>query len=415
MVFNITFDLITGDTPWATPTTESIRRNFSLPWEWEDADGFKVNQFGHPYQGSTYFNAGRINGFNFYQSALFSTFGSFTWEVFGESNQASINDFITTVTGSLPVGEMLYRLYLEAHTAGVPASVAFFINPMAGFHRLITGWKPPDSGRNLYRLQYQLGTGYAHTNYDINGYGYDGQKLYSFRGPYADIGFQAIYGNPFMQKSTTPFDHFELSLSFGLNYGNYVNLRFISDGYLFSFSPVYTDTAMVSTGLSLHMDFVSLGKFHINDSTIDQYSNALNWTLKYQHTFFKNLIFQMKAHAGFTFMGVSEYYSPGRNKDLKNYGAGLNSKFFFSLEHDKLGKLEKSVFGYVLLTYPGTSALSKGTVYWLFTDITYSHFISKHLSLGVTCSLALEHGTFGDFPDTRKYNHAVKLFVAWNL
>jgi hypothetical protein len=114
-------------------------------------------------------------------------------------------------------------------------------------------------------------------------------------------------------------------------------------------------------------------------------------------------------------MGVSEYFSPDRNMDLKNYGTGLNSKLFFSLEHGKLGRLETSVFGYVLWTYPKTSALSKGTVYWLFTDITYSRFISKHLSLGITSSFALEQGTFNSFPDTHKYNHAAKLFVSWNL
>ena len=44
----------------------------------------------------------------------FSSLGSFTWEALGESNHAAINDFITTVAGSLSTGEMLYRLYVEA-------------------------------------------------------------------------------------------------------------------------------------------------------------------------------------------------------------------------------------------------------------------------------------------------------------
>jgi hypothetical protein len=262
-----------------------------------------------------------------------------------------------------------------------------------------------------------LGTGYTRTNYDIDGGGYNGQELYSFQGSYADIGFSTIYGNPFVQKSTTPFDHFELAMSFGLDIGNYIDIRLISDGYLFSFSPVYTDTDMMSTGLSLHMDFVSLGKFDIYDSTIDQYSNALNWTVKYQHLFPRNFEFNAKAHAGFTFFGVSEYYSPERETDLKNYGAGLNGKLFFNLEHDKIGKLETSAFGYMLWTYPGTSTISKGTVYWLFADVTYSCPVSKHLSIGVTGSFAWEWGMFneGGFPNTRKSNNAVKLFVAWNL
>jgi hypothetical protein len=257
--------------------------------------------------------------------------------------------------------------------------------------------------------------GYAQTNSFINGTGYNNQDVFSFRGAIANMGFSIIYGNPFEQKSTIPFKQFEAAMSAGLDIGNYMDIRFISDGYLFSFSPVYTNTDMMSTGLSLHFDFVSLGELNIYNSTIDQYSNALDWTIKYQHLFSENTTFQTKFHTGFTFMGVSEYYSPDRERDLKNYGAGLNSKLFTSLENKKLGKLEANVFSYVLWTYPETSALSQGTVFWLFADVTYSRFISKHLSIGITDSFLLERGTFKDFPNTWKYYNAIKLFIAWNL
>ena len=39
----------------------SIKRNLTHRWWW-DTDDFASNQFGHPYQGSLYFNAGRANG-----------------------------------------------------------------------------------------------------------------------------------------------------------------------------------------------------------------------------------------------------------------------------------------------------------------------------------------------------------------
>ena len=38
--------------------------NMEQGWVW-DLDDFTVNQFGHPYQGSNYFNTGRANGLNF--------------------------------------------------------------------------------------------------------------------------------------------------------------------------------------------------------------------------------------------------------------------------------------------------------------------------------------------------------------
>ena len=74
-----------------------------------DLDDFAVNQIGHPYQGNNYFNAGRANGLSFYESAAVTAFGSATWEFFGETNHASLNDFINTTLGGITLGEMFHR------------------------------------------------------------------------------------------------------------------------------------------------------------------------------------------------------------------------------------------------------------------------------------------------------------------
>ena len=49
--------------------------NMENGWVW-DLDDFTVNQIGHPYQGNNYFNSGRANGLNFYESAAIAAFGS---------------------------------------------------------------------------------------------------------------------------------------------------------------------------------------------------------------------------------------------------------------------------------------------------------------------------------------------------
>jgi len=414
--FLTSFNKLVIDFPMALPTSGSVRRSFTDPWIWEDEAGFMVNQIGHPVQGSVSFNAGRVNGFNFYTSAFFSAFGSLTWETFGEGTPSSINDFIVTTFGSLSLGEIAYRLYLEARASGVPWPLTFLFNPIADFHRLVTGWNPPDYGKKLYRLQFRLGAGYNRTNSDIYGHGY-GQEVSSFRGFYSDIGFSAVYGNPFIQESSVPFEHFEISMFFGMDFAKYIDIRVITDGYLFSFSPVYTDTDMMSTGLSLIFDFVTIGNANMDNSNLNQSAIALDWTVKYQHLFSENTVFQAKAHTGVTYMGVSGYYSPDLGIDLKNYGYGLNGKFFFTLEQKKMGKIDMSVFGYTLWTYPGTSEITRGSVYWLFTDITYSRIIYKKLSLGVTGSYAMERGIYSKdgFPNSKKSNKAVKFFVAWNV
>jgi hypothetical protein len=153
LLVNALFIGVTGfifNFPWARPTTETISNNFSRLPIWEDTDGFKVNQIGHPYQGSLYFIAGRANGFTFYESILFNALGSVTWETVCESTAPSINDMITTTLASAPVDEMLHRLYLEADAAGIPTPLSFLISPMDGLNRLITGRKPPKECGNIH-------------------------------------------------------------------------------------------------------------------------------------------------------------------------------------------------------------------------------------------------------------------------
>jgi hypothetical protein len=408
--------------PWAFPSAESIRDNFTVPWYWEDTDGFLVNQYGHSYQGALSFTAGRVNGFNFYTSIFFSALGSFVWEAVGESQHASINDVISTVTGSMALGEMFYRLYLEAYAGGVPMPLLLFINPMAVFHKIVTGYQPEKAGGNIYQFKGFFSAGYGQTRYTVSD---NINDIFSFRGPYANMGFKAVYGNPFEQDTKIPYRQFDFDFSIGTNFFNYIDINIISDGYLYSFSPVNTEKNNLSTGLSTQFDVIARGRLNLYDSTVDMLNTALDWTLKFRHLFSDNTNFQIKSHAGLTYFGISDFYSPeivvneykpvAKKNDLKNYGFGFNTKHFFVLEKTKKYSLELSSFFYLFWPYPGTSALSGGTAFWLFADISYSHFITKNISLRVTNSYVMERGYFNNYPDTKKYNNTVKLYVEWNL
>lgn len=413
---NVVFIGITGlllDYPWAQPTAKTIRENFSQPPIWEDTDGFKVNQIGHPWQGALYFNSGRANGFNFYESTVFNALGSVAWETVFESTSASINDMITTTFAGAPVGEMLHRLYLEADAAGVPILFSALISPMDGLNRLFTGRVPQKAGGNIYELSLSLGAAYIQADFIEKS---NSQNLFSFHGPAGAIGIKTVYGNPFDQQSFIPYEHFELDAGLGVDTGNYMDLRIISDGYLVSFSPIYTQNDMLSTGLSLHFDFVSSGKFDIYDSTIDYAGNALSWTIKYRHLFRNGFVLLSKLHGGVTFLGVSDYFSPDTaDHTLKNYGGGTIVKSFFDIEKQKFGRLSFAIFWYHLWTYPETSALSSGKVFWLFIDLIYSYPVSKRLSVGSGVSFVAENGRFTGFPNTQKQSNAVKVFIKWNL
>ena len=403
---------------WAFPNAGTIRRNFTEPWKWEDTDGFLVNHIGHPMQGWVYFSAGRATGFGFYGSIFFSALGSFTWEAFGEGLGGSMNDFIVTTPAGVSLGEMMHRLFMQAHSAGAPMFLTAFLNPAAGVHRLLTGWEPPVVDSNFYEFRTSVAAGFGHTRYHVSGPSIEGgrRKKFSHTGPFVDAGFRIIYGDPFVQNTWVPFRHFELNTSFGSDFSNYLGFRLFSSGFLFSFSALHTETQALSHGLSLHYDFVSLGEFDIYDATINMYSNALGWTVNYRHLFPRDIGWRSRTHAGFTFFGVSNYYSPSehRQTELKNYGYGISLKHLSSLELGRRNRFDVNSFFYFMWSFPGVTAISRGFVWWQFHDLSFSHLVSRRVSLGATFSLATEMGSFGEFPSTRKIHRSVKTFVAWN-
>ena len=145
---------ITPKTWWA---------NMEQGWVW-DLDEFLVNQIGHPYQGSNYFNAGRANGLSFWESAGITAFGSGTWEYFGETNHASVNDLINTTLGGMALGEMFHRvgwLVRDTRATGggrlMKELGATLIDPVTGLNRFISGDSSRVSEKPADMMPTQLG------------------------------------------------------------------------------------------------------------------------------------------------------------------------------------------------------------------------------------------------------------------
>lgn len=150
--FNIglwAFDRYVQKGHFAYINLNTIKENFKHGFEW-DNDHLATNMFAHPYNGSLFFNAGRSNGYNFWQSELFAIGGSAMWEMFMECEYPSTNDIIATPIGGAAIGEVLYRasdLVLDDRTTGwnrfAREFAAFVISPMRGFTRLVSGdsWK----------------------------------------------------------------------------------------------------------------------------------------------------------------------------------------------------------------------------------------------------------------------------------
>jgi hypothetical protein len=187
--------------------------NISYGFEWDD-NTFMINQWGHAYQGSAYFNAGRANGLSFWESAPLAGIGALSWEYLAERHKPSFNDLITTTLGGMALGEALHRsAWLIRDTRDTGKSrmtreiIAAFFDPITGINRFIDRdalkvvEKPPQYVPSALVAAFDLGL--------------------LWRGE--DLSFLDASGEPFLQasiaygtlaegRSKEPFDAFDVSL-----------------------------------------------------------------------------------------------------------------------------------------------------------------------------------------------------------
>jgi hypothetical protein len=154
---------------------------------------------------------------NFWESAGLTAFGSSTWEYFGETNQASLNDFINTTLGGIALGEMFHRtawLVRNTHATGKSRMWneigATALDPMSGLMRFMSGDagrvvdKPPDMVPSSLTATAQFGLLWRGSNTEAvesNTYGFFETDL--------------LYGDVLHDESDTPYDAFTVRLSFG--------------------------------------------------------------------------------------------------------------------------------------------------------------------------------------------------------
>ena len=215
-VFYELANLIRGQaTAHITPSTWWT--NMKRGWEW-DLDDFAVNQIGHPYQGNNYYTAGRANGLSFWESSALTAFGSGTWEYFGETNQASLNDFINTTLGGIALGEMFHRAaWLVRNTRATGKSRlwseigATAIDPLTGVNRFVSGDSSRVSDKPPDMVPSELGT---IASAGVIWRGSNTHEVESTTGPFIEV--DGLYGNvDGVVRSRTPYDAFGVRLTFG--------------------------------------------------------------------------------------------------------------------------------------------------------------------------------------------------------
>jgi len=208
-------NLVRGQvTAHITPKTWWENMQQGMVW---DLDDFAVNQIGHPYQGNNYFNAGRANGLSFYESAAVTAFGSATWEFFGETNHASLNDFINTTLGGITLGEMFHRTgWLIRNTQATGKRRlwseigAMAVDPITGANRFASGDASRVTDKPSEFVPSSL-SGVA-----AAGMLWRGTQASAFTAapdPFLEV--DGYYGDTNVGRSRTPYDAFFMRLRFG--------------------------------------------------------------------------------------------------------------------------------------------------------------------------------------------------------
>ncbi len=200
------WDRWVADEDFARISWRSVNRNLKAGFGY-DSDAFNTNQTWHPYQGSLFFEAGRSNGFSYWESGLFALTGSLIWECCMENTQPSINDLVNTTLGGMARGEVQHRLATLILDNTATGGERFWrelgaaiLNPVGAVTRLVHG----DMGRQYPNPDDRYPDGFS-VSADL-GYRH-------VEGPGADLdqGSMAVsarYGDPFTSDVFEPFEAF---------------------------------------------------------------------------------------------------------------------------------------------------------------------------------------------------------------
>jgi len=335
---------------FARVNMETWKANLKHSWEW-DQDRFGVNFIGHPYSGTLYYNAGRSNGYNYWQSGGIAVAGSLMWEYFGENTKPSYNDIIVTPVNGAFFGEIMYRLssnILDDRTTGINRVsrelLAGIVNPVRGINRILQGKTFRRTNKEVYQkepLNVTLFSGVHLINEGV---------LPDFSSSSTSFMFnvQFDYGNPFENRYRKPYDFFRLRTEFDFGVGRKILSNVTGYGIL--------------TGKN-----VRFGEHSLLFGAFQYYDYWDNNTFELGAMAFGGGVFSMlplgqtsdlytSFHAGvIPFSGNSTHFGPDTTSEFRdyNFGTGLEGKFEGTVNISNRVSASMVFYYFVIRTYVG--------------------------------------------------------------
>jgi hypothetical protein len=233
---------------------DSIEENLHAGMNWDD-NTFSANNFRHPYQGGCYFNAGRANGYDFWQSTMFAFAGSWSWEYMGEKHNPSFNDWVNTALGGMILGEVTHRLSSMVLDNTTMKNRAWrelgglLLSPVRGVNRIITGEvstvhaNPADRFPSHWDASARFGLRNLGDEHLFDG---SASKLF--------FAVDGTYGSAF-DRITAPFDQFDFGIQLNFNNKPKGIGRIEARGVLFGGEVASSDRANHVLAAYQHFDY----------------------------------------------------------------------------------------------------------------------------------------------------------------
>jgi hypothetical protein len=380
--------------PWARVGTRAWATNLRLGWAW-DEDAFATNVFAHPYHGGVYFNAGRANGLDFFESVPVTIFGTWTWEYFGETERPSLNDFLMSSLGGIALGEMFHRIgtSIRDNEAGgtgrtLRELAAMPFDPLGGLNRLFRGqWKgfgrnPVEHDPKAYVLRVGAGVRFA-------------------RAPMGTVVADLLYGDQFAGTYRTPFDVFSIRLVLS-SYGGLNALR--ASGRLYGVD-LNDSTARFRHQLAVNQryDYVNNPAQSIGGQSVEIGINS-RWRLGSRGYGIRTSFF-----ADGIILGAID--APGAGVGLRDYDFGPGAGLRWEVAADKHGARFLVLHGRVEYIHTVSGAAADHLVN--FSGIELAIPVSKRLGIAAQTQIFDRESHYTDrAPDRRDYPEG-RLLLVW--
>jgi len=379
----------------------SFRRNIQRGFEW-DPNNLATNMFAHPYHGNVYFNAGRSNGYNFWESSAFAYAGSFIWEMFGENNRGAINDWAMTSLGGITIGEALHRAAImvrDNEATGASRAFSelggFLIDPVGGFNRAWRGEmskygpNPEDQYPDRYRSSITFG-----------GRTVGEKRLSKADATTAYFVFRADYGDP-MQDYQRPFDNFMINLQLNADDASTIGM-FQVHGGLWGRQLKRSDRVW-------HVFTVDQMYDYANNNAYEVGGMAFGASLRSRWRLSDNLQISSLVQPNVSIVtAVSSEYAgfTGRSYD---FGSGLGLRAMAGLGGNGVEYFTVSYRGFYTHTMNG----AKGNQIVHFILARAGYRIWRAVGLSADYLLFMRDSFFKDYPDIHRRNPEFRLGLSF--